>query len=158
MIPLDSTLQAAPAPKGKVNKPKAKATAGTSTPKAKGVAKPKVKNTAKSKAKSAAKSKSVAKKRTAESEAEPMEEAVSPPDVNGDDDEDDDEGPPKKKPAASSSSLMKKPAAGTVQPERSSKISNPYFYSNLNQWGIKIDGKQKISVWPSVICCFQMRH
>lgn len=26
------------------------------------------------------------------------------------------------------------------------KISNPYFYNNLNQWGIKVDGKQKVSV------------
>lgn len=153
VVPLDSTSQEpTPAPKAKPVKPKSKAGAKLAP-------KPKVKGACKPKAKGAAKAKSASKAKSSGKTAEPTEE-VSPQDVNGDESEV--EEPPRKRPSASSTTLKQKPAAAAAKvkaekakkAERSSKISNPYFYSNLNQWGIKVDGKQKISVWLSVICCF----
>lgn len=153
VVPLDSTSQEpTPASKAKPVKPKSKAGAKLAP-------KPKVKGACKPKAKGKAKAKSASKAKSSGKTAEPTEE-VSPQDVNGDESEV--EEPPRKRPSASSKTLKQKPAAAAAKvkaekakkAERSSKISNPYFYSNLNQWGIKVDGKQKISVWLSVICCF----
>ena len=156
VVLLDSTSQEPIlAPKAKPVKPKSKAGAQLAPkPKVKGACKPKAKGAAKAKGASASKAKSSGKT------AEPTEE-VSPQDVNGDDESEVEE-PPRKRPSASSKTLKQKPAAAAAKvkaekakkAEKASKISNPYFYSNLNQWGIKVDGKQKISVWLSVICCF----
>ena len=54
-------------------------------------------------------------------------------------------------------SALRRPSANPkqksrrVSPEKDAKaaadkISNPYFYNNLNQWGIKVNGKQRVSV------------
>ena len=160
LVPLDSTSQAPvaardkPKPKpmkSRVEKPKPPPK-GTTKPSAKGAAKPKTKSAPKAKAKGAAKVKTAPKKRQAPSEPVDSKEDVSPVDVNG---SGEDEVPEctMKRPAA----RFKKPAAAeaSVKSEVSSKISNPYFYTNLNQWGIKVNGKQKISARLSVICFFR---
>ena len=135
-------------PLEKEGKPKATATPKGKADKSKGAAKTKGLDKAKVTAKAkAAKAKAAPKSSSSKSKAKKCDEETQQEvgEARG-------EELVLKRPSA-----MRRPSANPkqksrrVSPEKDAKaaedkISNPYFYNNLNQWGIKVNGKQKVSV------------
>lgn len=130
------------APKGKAKATAAKPPARQPKEKVKSQPKAAAGKSKAAKAKAAkAKAASKSKGRKPEDDEEALQETEEVPEAEG-----------LKRPAAfRRPSASPKQKSSRVSPEEDAKategkISNPYFYSNLNQWGIKVNGKQKVSV------------